>query len=50
MSTKKKIVFTINSEVKAFAKTYAKQQGISVSKLVEDYLKKLTQPKSKRRL
>ncbi len=50
MSTKKKITFTINTEVKDLAKTYVKQKGISLSKLVEDYLRELTQRKPRRRL
>lgn len=39
-----KLTLSIKSEVIAKAKVYAKANGTSVSKLVEDYLKNLSQP------
>lgn len=39
-----KLTLNVNAEVVAAAKAYAKANGTSVSQLVEDYLKRLTEP------
>lgn len=39
-----KLTLSVNDRIVARAKRYAKQRGVSVSKLVEDYLAAVSEP------
>lgn len=46
MDMKEKLTLTINQETKERAKKFAKQNGVSISSLVEEYLDRISSGKN----